>query len=1202
MGKQLSPRMWCVGALSLFCSLAARAVTPALVVQNHVAVGAISFSPDGKLLAAVPNSGTEAGVVQLWDLRTGKLLREMSTRGSMGMAVAFTPDGKAVASCCRDGGAELWDVGTGQRRLVLSQTSCSAMSIFPEGNIAALTGESDDSRGFKSYIHLVGLNDGKLVKSFNTTSPLSIAFSPDGRTLVSGGLDHLVRVWDVATGQLRFELNGPDGQVHGIAISADGSLVAVADQETVHLWRLKTGAPVRVDHIKTEGIAFSPGSRLLYLSVNRGEQGVERRLVDGVSGALVASLKGPWLYPNAAVFSPDGETLAVSGGVGARGSGGHIELWNPRTGQLLRDLHSDVTEVRHVAFAPNGTVLAVEGRNGVRLWDLKTLRSVPLRNLEPTDCDSDDGLAFIPDGGSLLAGLRCGRLDLLSLRGVTSRVFTPPTPAFIGNLAISSSGAVALASTPFCMGKDTCEKGAVAWDLASGRVKWTYPASKYGDPAIAFSSDSKQVAIADKQVKLLDADTGALLKSRAVAYPTYAYLVPEPRALAYAKDGRLAVGFDYGNVVEFAGFEDDVGRHLAGKSPRNADSGGALEDVSVLRYSIDGTLLVAGRWDGMLVLFGGAPPRELRGHAGRVTSIDFSTDGRIFATAGEDNAVRIWQASTGSLLATLVQVLGNEYVIATPSGAYMASPGAFAGVAFRLEERAYPFEQFDLQLNRPDAVLASLGTSSPQVLAAYHRAWQGRLRRMGIDEQSVTPDFHVPTVNLLTKNLGISTRKKVLTLRVRAEDGLVPLDHLRVIVNDVPLGGAAGQRLERRTGSVEAPVRIELSAGVNRVRISAVNVHSAESLAETFEITKEASKLTADTYVLAIGVSKYRNAAYDLHYAAKDAADIAALFETSGGARTVKVMRLLDEDATLERIAGAKAFLAKARVDDTVIVFAAGHGLLDDKFDYYFATTDVDFDAPAQRGLPFQAFEELLDGIASRHKLLLVDTCNSGELDKETVEFGEARAADRGTVRARAVRGVRTVNPGSEADGSRQVLGELFADLRRGSGAAIISSASGAEFAFESDTWKNGVFTYTVLNGVRTGAADANHDGRITVSELRDYVISNVQRLTGGAQRPTSRRESLAFDFEISQEDFALRQFKELTWDSPGMCVGATNMVWCACLVRESRKYFSEPSAWITAIHQTAYASQHGQFQSSSALKSILAINRECPKPETVEK
>ena len=92
---------------------------------------------------------------------------------------------------------------------------------------------------------------------------------------------------------------------------------------------------------------------------------------------------------------------------------------------------------------------------------------------------------------------------------------------------------------------------------------------------------------------------------------------------------------------------------------------------------------------------------------------------------------------------------------------------------------------------------------------------------------------------------------------------------------------------------------------------------------------------------------------------------------------------------------------------------------------------------------------------------------------------------------------------------------ELFADLRRGTGAMVISSASGVEFAYESADWKNGVFTYALLEGLKSGKCDTNKDKEVQISELKDYVFKRVSELTNGKQHPTSRRENLEFDFVV---------------------------------------------------------------------------------------
>jgi uncharacterized caspase-like protein len=217
--------------------------------------------------------------------------------------------------------------------------------------------------------------------------------------------------------------------------------------------------------------------------------------------------------------------------------------------------------------------------------------------------------------------------------------------------------------------------------------------------------------------------------------------------------------------------------------------------------------------------------------------------------------------------------------------------------------------------------------------------------------------------------------------------------------------------------------------------------------------------------------------------------------------------------------------LQQARVNDLAVVFAAGHGMTDAKQNYYFGTWDIDPAQPQVSGLPYEDFEGLLDGIPALQKMLLIDTCFSGEIDKDepTVVAQSASGSD-GTVKMRAFKAQRGVSvvadsgSGTAAQTSADLVRfqqDWFADLRRGTGAVVISSASGNEYALEGEQWHNGVFTYALLNGLKNHAADTNNDGAVTVSELQGYVIEQVRKLTEGGQNPTVRRENLDYDFAV---------------------------------------------------------------------------------------
>ena len=505
--------------------------------------------------------------------------------------------------------------------------------------------------------------------------------------------------------------------------------------------------------------------------------------------------------------------------------------------------------------------------------------------------------------------------------------------------------------------------------------------------------------------------------------------------------------------------------------------------------------------------------RDFQGHTALVESVAFSRDGKRVLTGGRDGSARLWDTASGKELCQLIALRDETWTAVTRENYYMASRGALDGVAFRVGNRSFPFDQFDLKFNRPDKIIERIGLASPKLVDAYRQAYQKRLKRMNFTEDMLGDDFHLPE---LTVNAGVpfKTGEKALKLEVRASDSKYNLNRLYLYVNGIPVHGSNGISLRKQPSKTwEQQIELELSSGSNRVDVSVWNEKGAESLKETYTIECSAPARKPDLYVVAVGISDYRGAR--LTYADKDARDVAELFQ---GKRDhfgeVKVLRILNRDATRENIRNARTFLNASQVDDLVVVFLAGHGLLDSKRDYYFATADIDFNDPAKRGLPYEAIEDLLDGIRSRKKLLLMDTCHAGELDKDNVQESRMQENPGAEVKTRTIRGLTRNSPRMGLDISYRLLEELFADLRRGTGAVVIASAGGSEYAVEGPAWNNGVFTYAILRGLK-GAADRDGDNRVLVSELRDFAEQEVQRLTAGRQSPTVHARESCRRFQL---------------------------------------------------------------------------------------
>ena len=279
-------------------------------------VNGVAFSPDGRLLATASWDET----ARLWDPATREHQRTLTGHDHAVTDVAFSPDGRLLATASWDNTARLWDPATGEQR-------------------RTLTGHTD--------------------------VVWAVAFSPDGRLLATAGSDGTARLWDPATGEQRRTLTGHAHEVSAVAFSPDGRLLATADIDgTARLWDPATGEQRRTltghAHDVTD-VAFSPDGRLLATASSDGTA----RLWDPATGEQRRTLTGHTDEVWAVAFSPDGRLLATAS------RDGTARLWDPATGgNCLRTLTGHTDEVYGVAFSPDGRLLATaSGDRTARLWD-----------------------------------------------------------------------------------------------------------------------------------------------------------------------------------------------------------------------------------------------------------------------------------------------------------------------------------------------------------------------------------------------------------------------------------------------------------------------------------------------------------------------------------------------------------------------------------------------------------------------------------------------------------------------------------------------------------------------------------------------------------------------------------------------------------------------------------------------------------------
>lgn len=526
----------------------------------------IAFSPDGRMLA----TASEDEKVHVWDAATGQLLTSLSENAGELNCVAFSPDGGLLAIGADDGSILIRKTDSWQLHATLAGHSDNVFGVAftPDGQLLA-------SCSFDDKVKLWSTSDfaEKATLEGHTHDVEFLAFSPDGKTLATASSDTTVKLWDTSTGKERMTLRGHTRQVYGVAYSHNGRWLATCGQDyTVRVW-------------------------------------------DASSGELLHTLTDHTEWVRDVAFSPDDGTLASCS------NDSLAYFWNPSTGERTGTIRGNSERLRGLAYSSDGRTLATAGSHGVvRLWDTisqQGQRTVVRHPVHVTYC-------FTPDG-SVLTSLSNG-IDTKLQKWDAS------TGHELGTAGVLPCGQVwEIAVAP---DNQTLAVGAAGltllWNLATGEVLAHLDNNNEHVYSVAFAPNgSVLVAASGDTASIWDVKTHKHLMTLPTAHACF----------AVSPDGESAALSGESGAVEMR----DVATGARIESFR-----GHEEAIIALAFSPDGTVLASGGEDDTIRLWDRASGRQLAvllGHADEIRRLAFSSDGRTLASSSSDGTVRLWSVA-----------------------------------------------------------------------------------------------------------------------------------------------------------------------------------------------------------------------------------------------------------------------------------------------------------------------------------------------------------------------------------------------------------------------------------------------------------------------------------------------------------------------------------------------------------------------------
>lgn len=913
----------------------------------------------------------------------------------------------------------------------------------------------------------------------------------DESLLITAGDDKVIRIWDTQTLQQIRQIRGQvseniQGAITAIALSPDEKWLAasvfyihedegVEKRAYLRIHDFKTGKLVRLlrGHTKVmHTLSFSPDGNML-LAGESLEDKPKALIWDTSTWELKQEFKGHTAGVNSASFTPDAKRVVTAS------FDKSIRIWDVESGKNIRSIKNAHGYRIHSMIVPQDSaeplILTGSSDKTVKIWNYETgkrIRTIKFkRPIREIDVNLESNLLLAGSIGEhdhswiVVADINSGKI--LSEYQDHDRIVRAMVVSPKDNSVYSSGGF-----------RHQINK----WSISNAETIQRIQGTGNSVEAIGISEDNNVVYWGNEPIdwdgKRPDSHKLAPLSNQ-IELKTIHNQLGTPQSIkkdgsnpirAIHKLGKQVLKLSKPSVLQIKS-----GSKTTGEIKRGLKTG---YFHTAYTFTPDGKFLVSGANLGYLSLhkLDGEKLADFKGHHETITDLAISKDGSLLVSSSRDQTFNVWNLKTQELIVSFFVSDNGEWVAWTPTGHYTSSPDGDRYIGWVINQgidknadyvRA---KQMKKKLYRPDIINKVLGNHD--LNTTLETSSDSDFTVAKVQKKEVVP----LNFSITSPQNGFETEEEVVNLKLQvSEDTDVQIDWSVSVNNRQVLNRVATRGLAKaQTGGKTLIFPINLDPGENLIKVFANNNETEKELVLRVirnlpQSAEKDSPIPRKLLMVAVGVNTYVHMPENnLQYASKDADTIADLFIQQEGKNydTVESIVLSDNSGnppTRANIVDALDALANLGPNDTVILFLAGHGIIEDT-DYYFLPRDAQLlDSGRWKKSTVIAWNDIQRSVESSlgRRILLVDTCYS-----------------EGAFNGRLVK---------ESEDSNII---------------VMSSTDASTLAQENSELQHGVFTYALVSGIK-GEADSFKDGKVTMSELNAFVSNAVPSISSNEQRPT---------------------------------------------------------------------------------------------------